>query len=281
MGEDLYQYLRETPWPEVRDRIRSTATAGGIRSLETAASIGTLADHVGVVPASDRVLDEVWESLNHAQHPVSWLTPRLLAAERCAYSAFGFRSDNLRWEVPPQDPRLPAGTDRFEGPFPIDNEAVCLTQARDRGPSYTYAGACFLTEPGAPIGQQTLQLMVSAMIPSTPILGGCIGSFASRLHPDAVIRCFADHAMQWPFREPIGYAGSRLAVWRALAMLTGQRSAPSSIEVFDAVREGVWCAIEPRMDRVGWPDRVSNCYAYVNESRGETSIMMWDNGKED
>jgi hypothetical protein len=190
-------------------------------------------------------------------------------------------SVHVRTEIRPLDAHLPRGVDRFEGPFPIDDEAVRLTQARDRGPSFTYAGACFLTEPGEPIGQQTLQLMLSTMIPLTPILGGCIGSFASRLHPDVVIRCFADHAMQWPFREPIGYAGSRLAVWRALAMLTGKGSAPTSVEVLDAVREGVWCAIEPRMDRVGWPDRVSNCYAHVDESRGETNIMMWDNGKED
>ncbi|MBX3317971.1 MAG: hypothetical protein KF902_14035 [Phycisphaeraceae bacterium] len=278
MDEDLRQYVRETPWPEVRDRIRSTARAGGMHNLESAASLGTLADHFAIMPEQERVLDEVWDALRYAHHPASWLAPRLLKPERLDRPLDHYGLPHPEWSEPIFDTRMPRGVDQIEGPFPIDAERVRLTPLWDRALPYTYAAACFLTPPGEPIGRETIQLMVRAIIPMTPVLHGCTGAHACRVHPDDLIRRFTNQAIVYPVPGAIGYAGSRLLVWRALSILTGSDTHVSFAEVARSVRVDCWVDIKPLMERVYWPDRVNNCYAHVNESRGETMMMMWDEG---
>lgn len=278
MEEDLRKYVRETPWPEVRERIRSTARAGGMHNLELAASLGTLADYFAIMPEQERVLDEVWDALRYAHHPVSWLAPRLLKPERLDRPLLEYDLPHPEWSEPIFDTRLPRGVDQIEGPFPMDAESVRLTLPGDGELPYTYAAACFLTPPGESIGRQTIQLMVDALIPTTPVLHGCTGAHVCRVHPDDLIRRFTKQAKSYPTPGAIGYAGSRLLVWRALAILTGSDTHASFAEVARSVCVGRWIDIKPLMQSVYWTDRVNNCYAHVNESRGETMMMMWDEG---
>lgn len=278
MHEDSNQYLRETPWPEIRERIRSTARAGGIRNLEVAASLGTLADYFAIMPEQERVLDEVWDALRYAHHPVSWLAPRLLKPERRDEPLGHYDLPHPEWNEPQFDTALPSGVDQIEGPFPIDTESIQLTRMHDRGMPFTYVGACFLTPPGEQIGQRTVQLMISTLIPTTPILRGCTGSFASRVHPDDLLRRFIEQALRWPVPDETGYAGSRLLAWRSLATLVGLSDRTDFSDVVREVAQDRWLAVNPLMERVYYPESVSNCYAHANESRGETMIVMWDNG---
>ena len=278
MDEDLRQYVRETPWPEVRDRIRSTARAGGMHNLELAASLGTLADRVAIMPEHERVLEEVWDALRYAHHPVSWMAPRLLRSERRDSPLVEYDVCRSEWSEPHYDTRLPVGTDQVEGPFPVETDRIRLTPSSDSALPYTYAAACFLTPPGEPIGQCTIQLMMAALTQALPVLRGCTGSHACRVHPDDLIKRFINQAMPWPDPKPIGYAGSRFAVWRAFATLTGLGTRESFADVVRAVGEHRWVAISPLMKGVYWTESVSHCYAYANAERGETMMAMWDNG---